>query len=317
VFDRDGNAELGFPEYNEAWRFLSQPGNDSDIKKAFDSVDVDGTGLVDWDEFVFSIMGEAALKYGTLADMEKLTTLLDSTLKDYNMIRDTLGEVRADNDARAVRNKELRNRLDNMKDDVQSTINGLIADMMNIDPRDVMSEAEIDHHLEQAFAKFDADNSGELGEWEFKQAWVFLGLKGPEREIGNTFKGVDTNNSGLIDLGEFKPELFVSTPLNVFPISRSGPFNPKKTQACLNSHSPNSPLLSASNLANACSRWWSISASLMTSRGSIFIISAINPLIVLWTSSFMLSNRLRNSLFLTARASLSARTSPRVSRIML
>jgi len=60
AFDKDGSAELAFAEYSEAWKFLGQPGNDADIKRAFDSVDVDGSGLVAWDEFVFSIMGEKA-----------------------------------------------------------------------------------------------------------------------------------------------------------------------------------------------------------------------------------------------------------------
>ena len=71
AFDRDGNAELAFPEYYEAWKFLGQPGSDDQIKQAFDSVDVDATGLVDFEEFIFSIMGEKALKYGVLADMVK------------------------------------------------------------------------------------------------------------------------------------------------------------------------------------------------------------------------------------------------------
>ena len=44
----------------EAWRFLAQPGTEKDIKNAFDSVDVDGSGLVEWEEFVFSIMGQEA-----------------------------------------------------------------------------------------------------------------------------------------------------------------------------------------------------------------------------------------------------------------
>merc|ERR1719204_1563240 len=111
AFDKDGNAELGYPEYNEAWKFLGQPGGEADIKRAFDSVDIDVSGLVEWEEFVFSIMGEAALKYGTLADMEKLTGLLDATLKDYSMIQDALAESRSNNDTRALRNKELRDRL--------------------------------------------------------------------------------------------------------------------------------------------------------------------------------------------------------------
>merc|ERR1712156_1038562 len=75
AFDNDGSAELGFPEYVEAWKFLGLQGKDSEIKKAFDSVDVDGSNVVDWDEFCFSIMGEKATKYGTLADMEELQRL--------------------------------------------------------------------------------------------------------------------------------------------------------------------------------------------------------------------------------------------------
>ena len=69
AFDRDGNAELAYPEYYEAWKFLGQPESDDQIKQAFDSVDVDATGLVDFEEFILSIMGEKALKYGFLADM--------------------------------------------------------------------------------------------------------------------------------------------------------------------------------------------------------------------------------------------------------
>jgi len=40
---------------------------------------------------------------------------------------------------------------------------------------------------------------GELGQFEFQQAWFFLGLKGSESEVADVFKSVDKNNSGLID----------------------------------------------------------------------------------------------------------------------
>lgn len=36
AFDKDGSAQLGFEEYQEAWRFLNRPGTDADIKRAFD-----------------------------------------------------------------------------------------------------------------------------------------------------------------------------------------------------------------------------------------------------------------------------------------
>ena len=107
-FDADGSGQMGFPEYVEAWKFLSQPGDHATIKKAYDSVDVDGSGSIDWHEFVFSIMGQSALKYGVLADMEELQRLLGNTLKQYTILRETLQEVRANNDVRAERNSRLR-----------------------------------------------------------------------------------------------------------------------------------------------------------------------------------------------------------------
>merc|ERR1712053_30631 len=79
----------------------------------------------------------------------------------------------------------------------------MIAQMMGVNPEDVLSDEEINAHLKQAFNKFDKDSSGELGEWEFTQAWFFLGLKGSEDEIKESFKSVDTNNSGLVDIDEF------------------------------------------------------------------------------------------------------------------
>lgn len=39
AYDRDGNAELGWPEYQEAWNFLELGGTPNEIKKAFDAVE--------------------------------------------------------------------------------------------------------------------------------------------------------------------------------------------------------------------------------------------------------------------------------------
>ena len=37
AFDKDGSAELGFPEYCEAWKFLNRPGGEREMKRTFDS----------------------------------------------------------------------------------------------------------------------------------------------------------------------------------------------------------------------------------------------------------------------------------------
>jgi Ca2+-binding EF-hand superfamily protein len=72
----------------------------------------------------------------------------------------------------------LRARLENVKKEVSGTVNALRSQMMNCNPEDLMTDEEINKHLTDAFNEFDKDSSGQLGEWEFQQAWFFLGLKG-------------------------------------------------------------------------------------------------------------------------------------------
>jgi len=183
--------------------YRSRKINDGEIKQAFASVDVDATGLVDFEEFIFSIMGEKALKYGVLADMERLKELLGNVAKEYGLLRESMQGARMSAEERASKNKRLRDRLENMKGEVTGQVNALLSKMLGVRPEDVLSEEEINQHLTNAFNKFDVDKSGQLGEWEFTQAWVFLGLKGSEDEIKDSFQSVDTNKSGLVDLDEF------------------------------------------------------------------------------------------------------------------
>ena len=76
--------------------------------------------------------------------------------------------------------------------------------MLGVNPQDILSGEEINAHLTEAFNKFNKDGSRQLGQWEFMQAWFVLRLKGSEEEeINESFKNVDTNNSGLVDIDEF------------------------------------------------------------------------------------------------------------------
>jgi len=75
AFDKDGSGELQYPEYNAAWKFLNQPGGEQDIRNAFNSVDVDRSGNVDKDEFILSIMGPDAVKFGPMAVEDRAVAL--------------------------------------------------------------------------------------------------------------------------------------------------------------------------------------------------------------------------------------------------
>merc|ERR1711879_504439 len=70
AFDKDGSAELGYEEYKEAWKFLGRGGNEAEVKSTWDSVDIDKSGQIEFSEFAFSLMGEKALQFGVLADLE-------------------------------------------------------------------------------------------------------------------------------------------------------------------------------------------------------------------------------------------------------
>merc|ERR1712004_490639 len=147
--------------------------------------------------------GEAANKYGPLAEMQTLGDLLKTVIKEYTLIQGNFSEMQGSAAERAKKNAQLRARLENVRKDVSQQMNALFGKMMNMNPEDLLSEEEINKHLAVAFHKFDEDGSGQLGQWEFMQAWFFLGLKGSEDEITDAFKGVDTNNSGQVDIDEF------------------------------------------------------------------------------------------------------------------
>lgn len=96
------------------------------MTKAFKSVDIDNSGVVDWPEYVFSVMGEKALRYGTLAQMERLSGLLDESDDMLATMRSSLEESQESQAARAKRNKELMARMKNMKNDSQSQMSGIL-----------------------------------------------------------------------------------------------------------------------------------------------------------------------------------------------
>merc|ERR1712176_1442843 len=72
------------------------------------------------------------------------------------------------------------------------------------DPRDLLTDEQISKVLGETFKKFDKDGSGVLERPEFHKAWEFLGLQGSRSEVDRAFTSVDYDNSGLIDINEFK-----------------------------------------------------------------------------------------------------------------
>ena len=123
---------------------------------------MDGSGLVDFNEFAFSLMGEKAIKYGTLADMEVLSGMLTDTAALLQGLKDSLGESKEANEERATRNAELRSRMKQMKKDFDGNLGSVVGQMMSMmgqDPLDIMTDEEVIKVLTETFKKFDNDKA--------------------------------------------------------------------------------------------------------------------------------------------------------------
>jgi len=180
-FDRNGSGELNLVEYQKAWKFLGKPGTEADMEAAFTGVDIDGSGLIEWDEFVFSLQGEEAQKYGLLADMEVMLSLLEDISTDLKVMRgertDSQKELFSLKDRLAILQREVTNKTEGM---VQR-IRHVTGDSHSIKLDD------LDVQLEDAFNKADSSRSGSLNLWQFSQAWSALGLGGNEEELKDLF----------------------------------------------------------------------------------------------------------------------------------
>jgi Ca2+-binding EF-hand superfamily protein len=207
AFDNSGDGELQFPEYKESWRFLNQPGTDRDIKAAFDSVDIDRSGCVDRDEFVMSIMGPESVKFGPIADIDRLDQMLDAVLVLIENHKHELVQNTKSADERELENARLLARMKNQRNELSAGMNKIMKSMMGLtgagDLEGFLQSKEIDKYLVEAFNKYDKNGNGTLSYREFKQAWQSMNLGGSDEEIKQTFQSVDADYSGLIEWSEF------------------------------------------------------------------------------------------------------------------
>jgi hypothetical protein len=171
------------------------------MKKSFDAVDIDGSRQIDVNEFMFSLMGEKAQNYGVLADLEVLNNLLNTTAELLVGLQGGVAASAESAESRAKRNAELKERLKEMKKNMDGSLGKVIGSMMSmmgVDPEDILTDEEVTKLLSETFKKFDKDGSGALEKKEFFKAWDFLGLKGSQSEIENSYNGVDTDDQALL-----------------------------------------------------------------------------------------------------------------------
>lgn len=167
------------------------------MDNAFTSVDIDNSGFIEWDEFVFSLQGEEAQKYGLLADMEVMLTLLSE-------IRTDLMELRGERSDAQKELYTLRERLQTLQREVTNKTEGMVQRMRRVSGENGSIKVDdLDEQLRNAFANADSNKNGSLNLWQFSQAWMSLGLGGNEEEMKNVFSSDRLGISKGMDVRQF------------------------------------------------------------------------------------------------------------------
>jgi regulator of replication initiation timing len=154
--------------------------------------------------------------------LENKLEALVSELESLQGIIDDATKENVDADRRI---RFLKERLAVIQRETSHSIEGLgsrISDLAG-EAAPIDTAASITERLRQTFESFDDDHDGEINEWEFTQAWLWLGFRGEEAEIHEIFRTVDVDNRGLINEQEFlqvvtserRPELQVKASLGV------------------------------------------------------------------------------------------------------
>eukprot|EP00494_Astrolonche_serrata_P025454 UN25715 len=196
-FDRNSSGELNLEEYKKAWRFLGRGGTDDEIKKAFTTVDIDNSGFIEWDEFIFSLEGEDSKKYGLLADMELLLSLIGEVTND-------LKDIRADRSDAQKGLYSARGRLGALQRSVMEKTQNLINRMRrNTGESGSIAVSDLETQLKEVFDKADTSKSGKLSAWQFNQAWMSLGVGGNEEHLKSVYQASERFGGSGMDFRTF------------------------------------------------------------------------------------------------------------------
>merc|ERR1712048_651901 len=200
-YDRNGNGTLSYREFAEAWRFMNLGGNDSDIKAAFSSVDVDYSGVVEYGEFASAIKESRLSELGIQVIMGSIGVELDDILAKFQKDKGSFDAMKATMRRRAQKAREMQEEVARL---LQVLLEKVIdktegQSIVNRDPK----QQQLYNDLLDTFKAFDRDNNASLQYPEYQEAWRFLNLPGDASAAKRAFDSVDVDSNGNVDIEEF------------------------------------------------------------------------------------------------------------------
>ncbi|XP_061190487.1 calcium-binding protein LPS1-beta-like [Saccostrea echinata] len=206
VFDADGSGTIDASELKIALRALGFEPKKDEMKKLVAEIDTEGTGILDFDDFL-TLMTKKMTEKDDTEDLQKAFWLFDE---------DGTGKIsRANLDRVAI---ELGYDPDKMQDELQEMIDGADRDgdgeassnqknskITRKTHLKLTEEQELD--LREAFDIFsrggEEKGDGTIDAEDLKIALRALGFEPKQDEIGRLIADVDKDGKGLLDFNDF------------------------------------------------------------------------------------------------------------------
>jgi calcium-binding protein CML len=234
--DADNNGHIDMEEFETLAAELNFDGTGEELATAFQEIDTDGTGFVEFPELKdFYIKNEIDLGDSAAILQELMVTQLDADKVDGDTLRRVF--AKHDNDGNGyidafefdvlVEELGYNGKVDDMKDlfkQMDKDNNGLIdwqefvayfgsaakgggkivADLRRNLFNKFTDQALDLRDLRKVFDKFDKDGDGQIEPDEFYRAAKNLGWSGTEEELDESFMRADADGNGTIEWPEFR-----------------------------------------------------------------------------------------------------------------
>lgn len=201
-FDRDKSGEVDGKELSGILLWLGYPVRDEIILKVMNQVDADGSGDISWPEFLVCMRW---------LHEEEVTTVL-KLLDEFD--KDGSGTVDIDELMRLLLALGYNANSESVDDALKESKLLVEADaglefsqlwqLLQVFRRRGGFSASEDVELKSAFARYDADSSGELSTREVGKGLRMLGYAMPVNQQDELIKKVDVDGSGVLDFEEFR-----------------------------------------------------------------------------------------------------------------
>ncbi|KAJ7390484.1 hypothetical protein OS493_025189 [Desmophyllum pertusum] len=204
-FDKDNSGFITTKELGNAMRSLGENPREEDLQMMINSVDIDGNGQMDFEEFVKLMVAKNQFSFNE-REAKEAFRIFDRDCRGYVMSEElrqvfqTLEEKIPEHDINEMLQDQKHQFNRKISFDVES--NPMKLQNVTCIFQESIPECQLEEYFE-AFRCFDKDNSGYITTKELGTLMKSLGENPTENELQRIINTVDIDRNGMMDFQEF------------------------------------------------------------------------------------------------------------------